>query len=505
MPNGIPPWQVIIIPSSEDNHYILLKIHHVLLSEGVNIGDLLPLIPPTRQTSTITSKSPLIDVFRKPTFLPILKERLTEELTNRWNEFVSNYDPLEHPELLKQQPTFLQFQAILLITFVSLIKECRKGFRVIKDDYYSKLKYIFVTLKRETTKRQVTIENYFLSLFLTLYPSNLCTILIKSFCFLLFVLPFRIPIRIYSECLAIYACITLQYCSDSSTCVSFLYNYVPLFFNSMKEIVYCLKIIFTAPKTIVQEILLQKESFQTITLCGRKSVAWSEMIRIDLIKSIAKFTQMSEIEVILGALSGTISRYLLHTNHVIPDDLPVTIRNVNSNYIFATGNNIKSNDSISGILCLNLPIIDHEKDITCMENLLDIKKRFAQVINHQGISHLLSMLQTKSGILTKILPQTLLSVYLKYLSRKYAITITELTNRYPNVRQKTIWGQEVNDVIYWRPPQANTSALLLRLFYDLNCYCLFCRYFVVFERVCGSFTFRCNVRCTISAPPYNSG
>jgi hypothetical protein len=49
IPQGIPPWQIIIIPSSEDHHYILLKLHHVLLGENLNIGDLLPLIPPTRQ------------------------------------------------------------------------------------------------------------------------------------------------------------------------------------------------------------------------------------------------------------------------------------------------------------------------------------------------------------------------------------------------------------------------------------------------------------------------
>lgn len=48
LPPGIAPWQMIIIPTSEDQHYILLKLHHVLLREGLNIADLLPLIPPTR-------------------------------------------------------------------------------------------------------------------------------------------------------------------------------------------------------------------------------------------------------------------------------------------------------------------------------------------------------------------------------------------------------------------------------------------------------------------------
>lgn len=49
LPPGIPPWQITIIPTTDDLHYILLKIHHLLLHEGVNIADLLPLIPSVRQ------------------------------------------------------------------------------------------------------------------------------------------------------------------------------------------------------------------------------------------------------------------------------------------------------------------------------------------------------------------------------------------------------------------------------------------------------------------------
>lgn len=48
LPVGIPPWQFTIIPSTDEYHYVLLKIHHALLSDGLNIGDLLPILPPTR-------------------------------------------------------------------------------------------------------------------------------------------------------------------------------------------------------------------------------------------------------------------------------------------------------------------------------------------------------------------------------------------------------------------------------------------------------------------------
>ncbi|CAH0564858.1 unnamed protein product [Brassicogethes aeneus] len=461
LPTGVPPWQVVIIPSSEDNHYILFKVHHVLLSEGLNIGDLLPLIPPTRQPSgNFTSKSPLVEVLPKPKVMPVLKEKLTEELSNRWNEFVANYDPLERPELLKNTPTFFEFLSISLITIVSSFKECRRGFRVIKDDIYSRTKYILITLNKETTKRQVTVLNFFLSILCSLDPRNVLSNTFRSLWYVCFVLPVRVPIVIYAEVLAFYTCLTLQYCPYPYTFVGMLYTYVPLFFNTTKELMKILSIFFSAPKTVIQDILLQKESFQTITLCGRKSVAWSDPVKVDFIRQISKATGVSDTEIMLSAVSASVSKYLSQTNHVIPDELPITIRNINSNYIFATGNNVKPGDAMSGILCLNLPIMDPERETTQLDNLMEVRDNFHKVLEKQGLSHLLTILQTRFGVLTKFLPSFLVSVYLKYLSRKYAVSVTELTSRYPNVTQRSLWGQEVSSVIYWRPPQGNTSISL---------------------------------------------
>ncbi|CAH1954269.1 unnamed protein product [Acanthoscelides obtectus] len=458
LPASIPPWQVIIIPSSEDNHYILLKLHHMLLSEGLNIGDLLPLIPPTRPNSgTQPSKSPLVEVFRKPVVIPALKEKATEELSNRWNEFVASYDPLERPELLKNTPTFFEFLCISLITLVSLVKDCRKGFRVIKNDAYSKIKYTFFAALRETEKRQVNVKTFLLSILKSLDPRNVIVLIFRYFYFFCIYLPIRIPIIIYAEIKAFFTCLTLGYCPYPYTFVGIMYTYVPLIYNSTKEIFYILLILVSAPKTILQDILLQKESLQTITLCGRKSVAWSDPVKIETIKTISKQTAVSETEVMLSAISMCLAKYFTQSNQNIPCDLPVTMRNVCSNYIFATGPNIKPEDHVSGILCLNLPIPDPEKDVSLLENLLEIKNKFNSALEKQGLSHLLTMLQTKFGILTMFLPSTILSVYLKYLSRKYAVVVTEVTSRYPNVFQKTLWGQEVTSVIYWRPPQANTS------------------------------------------------
>lgn len=403
----------------------------------------------------------MVDVFKKPVVIPELKERLTDELSNRWNEFVSNYDPLERPELLKTTPTFPQFVAISLITIVSLFKDCRKGFRVIKNDAFSRTKYIFMAAVRETDKRQVSIKNLFLSIGKSMDPRNLVMVGLRTIYWMCIILPIKLPIALFAECRAFFTCLALGYNPYPNTIVGILYTYVPLIYNSLKEVFYILFILFSAPKTIIQEILLQKESLQTITLCGRKSVAWSDPVKVETVKAIAKQTGVSETEVMLSAISTGLSKYFTQTNHNIPDDLAVTIRHISSNYIFATGPNIKPEDAVSGILCLNLVVPDPEKDTSDIENLLEIKQKFNASLEKQGMSHLLTMLQTKFGILTMFLPSTVLSIYLKYLSRKYAVSVTEVTSRYPNVTQRTLWGHEVSSVIYWRPPQANTSEYIL--------------------------------------------
>lgn len=405
------------------------------------------------------SKSPLVEVFKKPKFMYMLKERLNEEISNRWNEFVANNDPLERPELLKTNPTFSQFAAFFLLTVVSLVKDCRKGFRVINNDVFSRVKYILLATVRETEKRQISIQTFVLSILTSCHPKNIALLVAYTvWCFTIG-LAIRIPFFLYAESKALYACLSLRYCPYPNTIVGMVYTYIPLFYNSLKEIFYVFSIFFSAPKTIVQDILLQKESLQTITLCGRKSVAWSDPIKIETIKNVARQTRVSETEVMLSAVSVCLSKYLTQTENHIPTNLPITMRNISSIYIFGTGPNLKPENAVSGILCFNLSIPNPDKD-NYFENLLEIKQSFGSALEKQGLSHLLTLLQTKFGYLTDFFPATFLAVYLKYLSRKYPVSVTELTSRYPNVTQKTLWGQEVNSVVYWRPPQANTSKSL---------------------------------------------
>lgn len=396
-------------------------------------------------------------MLKKPVAITTLKDKLADEISNFWNEFISTYEPLERPELLKDTPTFSQFLAITVITLISIIKECRKGFRVIKPDIFSKCRYFILTCINETNKRHVSIANFFWSALKSISPLNVLHVGLHNLWFLFVAIPIRLPIILYGESAALYSCFTLKYCPYPHTFVGILYYYIPLIYSSLLEVLDIFKVIFFAPRTIIQDILLQEEPFQTVTLCGRKAVAWSDPVKMELIRKTAMKLGISETEVSLSACAMTIAKYFAQIDDTFPQDLPVTIRNINSQYLFATGPNIRPEDSVSGIICLNLPIADPQSDKSQLDNLKELEVKFRKSLETQSLSHMLSLCQTKFGILTKLVPSTIVSVYLKYLSRKYAITFTEVSNKYPNVTQRTLWGQEVVSVVYWRPPQANTS------------------------------------------------
>lgn len=460
LPNGVSPWQMIIIPSTIVQHYILLRVHHAIVHDGVNIADLLPIIQPMQYSiPTAHSKLPLLNVVKKPKYVPLLKERFLEDFTNLWNEFVSSCDPLEQTEVIKTSPGLFQYLGIMLLAWVSICKEFRKGYNAVKQDPISKMRYFNATFVKETNRRQLTFSNFLNALFETIHPINIIKGVLNWWYWLILLL-LKVPVLIYQELMTVYSCYKTEYWGYSNTITGFLYGYVPLFYNATNEICYYLGLLIQAPAIIFEQIVFEPETIQTIPPCGRKVVSWSEPVNVNFIRKIAKSTGVSETEILLATISTTIARYCAQAGVVTPSEIPVTIRNVNSNYIFRSGDYVKPQDCVSGLIGLRLPVLSSEKDETFLENLRVVQDNFAKAIDSQAVSYLLTILQTKYGTLTNFLPATLIQVLLKYLSRKYTISITEITNNYNNTTVRATWGKEVTNVIYWRPPQANMSISL---------------------------------------------
>lgn len=320
------------------------------------------------------------------------------------------------------------------------------------------MRYAISTAKRECSKRQVNVGNFFKSILVTLDPRNIVSFWAKLSWYISVSLSLKIPTLVYNEFMAFLNCAVYGYTTYSNTLVGVAYTYIPLFYKAIKEVCSCLKLLFYAPRQLLKEIFFESETIQTMTLCGRKIVAWSDPVRKEHIKTIAKNAGLSETEVVLTATTASISRYLSQSsNEQPPSTLPITAINFNSAFIFTSGTNVKPSDSISGVLCLTLPIPKREEQATLLDNLRSIQRTFEEAMEKQSLLSLLSLAEIKYGVLTKLLPQTFLGLLLKYLSRKYPVSFTEITSKYPNVSQCTIWGEEVVSAILWRPPQANIS------------------------------------------------
>lgn len=128
--------------------------------------------------------------------------------------------------------------------------------------------------------------------------------------------------------------------------------YVPLIFQAFREIVSISWIAVTAPKIIVEELFLkhpQSNQLQTISSCGRKVVAWSEEVNIELVRQIANITDATETEVLLASVVDTLKEYFKHSSLSVPDDVFATVKFVSQRAIFLR------NHEARGVLCLALP------------------------------------------------------------------------------------------------------------------------------------------------------
>lgn len=102
----------------------------------------------------------------------------------------------------------------------------------------------------------------------------------------------------------------------------------------------------------------------------------------------------------------------------------------------------------SGMICLSLPIGATPRRIASL---------ISEACTAQKALSGAWALQARCGALTRSVPSPLARLTLNLLSRRYAVSYAEI-NAPPDAGPRTtVWGQTVDHVIYWRPPQANIS------------------------------------------------
>lgn len=136
------------------------------------------------------------------------------------------------------------------------------------------------------------------------------------------------------------------------TLIYMLWCYVPLIHKAIKEMLSITWIAIKAPKTIFEELFLkhpQANRLQTTSPCGRKVVAWSEEVELDVLRKISNITGATEAEILLAATVDALKEYFRQSGVRIPDDVLATGKFVRQRTIFL------QNHEARGILCLALP------------------------------------------------------------------------------------------------------------------------------------------------------
>lgn len=197
---------------------------------------------------------------------------------------------------------------------------------------------------------------------------------------------------------------------------------------------------------------LKKHHLQTVSLCGRKGISWSNPVPVEYIHRIREATGASGCEILLSATSASLRDYFRNLGFPVPSAVLTTSRFIPQEILLS---GTPSSHQDTGFLCLNLPICIPDQPL---ETLSAVQGALHHARSSQGSIYLASLYKLDHSLLPRLLPSALARILLYALSRRYAVTVTQvdaMSNE--RNRRRLLWGQEVENVMYWRPPQAKIS------------------------------------------------
>ncbi|CAH2071576.1 unnamed protein product, partial [Iphiclides podalirius] len=464
-PSDQPPWQYIVIPciSQEPKYYILVRVHHMLLSgtKSINIGDLLlmeQLTPEERHATDHGYLSPLNKLFPTPKAIPELLGKLNESLSNVWNEFISEYDPVESPRALKSMPGAFHVAGLLLISTASAVRELRKKKSNERTGQTSVTPASFIsTIQRECKRRNLTMPKLIISPLVTADPRKWPRLTVEAaWCTTRALL--KLPFVLKDELAAIRELKSTGQVQQTHT---FTWRYAELgqtLAQAALEAWRCAAEVYKAPAELWSDTVGaddgKRHFLQTVSLCGRKVVSWSRPVPRASIERTGRALGVSATDVALFAATDAVRALFESAQGDTPDYVLATARAAPEEFLFTfaegDGKEYKKSHT-GGMVCLTLPIGGTPRRIASV---------ISEACQCQKALSGAWALQTRYGALTRSVPSPLARLTLNLLSRRYAVSYAEI-NAPPEAKARTtLWKQTVDQVIYWRPPQANISLSL---------------------------------------------
>lgn len=467
-PSDQPPWQYIVIPcnSTEPKYYVLVRVHHLLLSgkKSLNIGDFLLMeqLSPIDRMSTqseYTQQSPLTKLFPTPSAIPELWGKFNENLSNAWNEFVSEYDPVESPRALKTLPGAFHVVGLMFISAVSALRELGKKI----DDQSttseaSVTTFNFITaVQRECNRRNLTLPKVFFSPLVTADPRKWPGLMFGATITSLRTF-IKLPLRLRNELIALNELRIRGHTRYPDTLTWKYTELAQLCLAALGEATRGLIEIYRAPARLWTETIGtddgKRHLLQTLSLCGRKVAAWSQPVPRAGIERAARALAVSSTDITLYAATEAVRAFLEHSNTELPQYVLTTARAAPDDFLFTfaegNGKNYKKSQT-GGMVCLSLGLGASPRRVA--EGVAAACKRQTALA---AVAHT----QARCGAASRALPSALLRLILNLLSRRYALSYAEIGAPARERARHALWGDTVDAVIYWRPSQANISMSL---------------------------------------------
>ncbi|KAL1117101.1 hypothetical protein AAG570_004429, partial [Ranatra chinensis] len=427
----IPPWQVCVVPTMDKScSYLLIRVHHLYLSEdGLALGDLLMV-----EADHPGSRNILAGMFTPPVVIPQVLQHIGELMSNYWNELVDLYDPVHNPKLSKahgRRQYVTDFAVRTLIAVVTSVVESRRGRQEWTSGLPDQLE------KRDLGWRYLTecLGN-------SLSVVNMAKVWLK-FWVLVVTGPALLVVHLIRE-----------------TPIYLYWLYLGHY--AVQECLYLLSIVYTAPRAVFEEVFLPEYSsnghrLQSLSVCGRNVVSWSAPVSRQLVERIGEATGATPCEVLLAATAASLRDYFEAVGFEVPGAVMTASRFLPQEQLFLSAARTPPS---AGMLCLPLPTATPRS--RPLRTLKALQRSLEESRSKQAALYLASVYRLDYGLFTRVLPSVLARACLYLLSRKYAVSLTEIDSTSPplastgtSALRRLTWGPQVEKIMYWRPPQAN--------------------------------------------------
>lgn len=473
MPCEIPPWQIKVIPlSDESSYYLLIRIHHLIMDEqkNLNIGNMFLLDRSNGMRIAYSlaldekylAQSPLDKIVKPCSNIATIYEDIMDAMISRWNAFVLKHDSLDHHDGFAKRPGNLYdlFSSIVMVGLNTYIDYRQKSPKVLKgtSDPQAHLRYLSDLISIECERRQLNFKIALRLILRAIHPFNVlknsAIFMLRTICIWIFLSPFYI----LREVNAVRRFLFLNEEINSNSYCGFLIKYVPLTLGAIKEYFYMIQIIYTAPRMFVEEVFggINKDDghYLNPALCGRKLVSWSDTISIKRLHVKAIKNKLTYAEVMFSTISSCLMSFFEQIkseekNTKIPSYVRVNFRSVPFSYLYGV------NSARNGVIGFKLPISEPSS-----AQFADIHEQLSETRKHQIIVYLLSLFQIRFDFFTTVIPSIYLKLLINYVSKKFAISLTFVMgiNEYEPNNMITCYNGEIEDVIFFRTPQSNNST-----------------------------------------------